>query len=54
MPGNPNSPNPAQREPYMVVKQNGQYLDSNLNEVKGDSVDAHIPVDTPMDSPFIP
>ena len=54
MPGNPNSPNPAQREPYMVVKQNGQYLDSNLNEVEGDSVDAHIPVDTPMDSPFIP
>jgi RHS repeat-associated protein len=54
MPGDPNSPNPAQREPYMKVQVSGRFLDAGGNEVSGDTPEAHIPVDTPMESPFIP
>jgi hypothetical protein len=54
MPGDPNSPNPAQREPYMKVQVSGRFLDAGGNEVSGSDPDAHIPVNTPMESPFVP
>jgi hypothetical protein len=38
---------------YMKVQKDGHCLDVNGNEVPSDSPDAHIPVDTPMKSPFI-
>jgi RHS repeat-associated protein len=44
MPGNPNSPNPAQRQPYMKVQVNGQTVDANGNPVPSDSPEAHIPL----------
>jgi RHS repeat-associated protein len=44
MPGNPNSPNPAQRQPYVKWMRDGHYLDKNGNAVPGDSPEAHIPV----------
>ena len=43
MPGNPNSPNPAQQEPYVKWQKSGQPLDKSGKPVKGDSPEAHIP-----------
>jgi RHS repeat-associated protein len=54
MPGDPNSSNPAQREPYMKVQVSGQFVDANGNQVQGSDPEAHIPVGTEMQSPFIP
>ncbi|WP_244265132.1 hypothetical protein [Leptospira alexanderi] len=46
MPGNPNSPNPAQRNPYVVFKKDGQAYDMNGNPLKNaDDPAAHIPLD---------
>ena len=49
MPGNPDSPNPGQREPYVRDVRNGnRWLDVNGNRVEGktgrNSPDTHIPV----------
>jgi RHS repeat-associated protein len=49
MPGDPNSSNPAQREPYVRDVRNGnQWLDTSGNRVEGkdgrNSPDTHIPV----------
>jgi RHS repeat-associated protein len=44
MPGNPNSPNPAQQQPYMKRQKNGRFFDREGREVPGDSPDAHIPI----------
>jgi flagellar basal body rod protein FlgF len=38
---------------YMKIQKNGQFLDVDGNPVPGDSGPAHIPVDTPMESPFM-
>ena len=54
MPGDPNSPNPAMREPYMKVQVSGRYIDAGGNQVSGDSPEAHIPPEAPMEPPFIP
>jgi hypothetical protein len=35
MPGNPDSPNPAQREPYAKVTKGGKVVDANGNPVSG-------------------
>ncbi len=48
MPGNPDSPNPSQREPYVRDVRNGnQWLDVNGNRIEGkngrNSPDTHIP-----------
>jgi hypothetical protein len=45
MPGNPTSPNPAQRGPYVKHMRDGQALDSTGNPVAPDSPEAHIPLD---------
>jgi RHS repeat-associated protein len=44
MPGNPSSPNPAQRQPYVKWMRDGHYLDKTGNPVPGDSPEAHIPI----------
>lgn len=44
MPGNPNSPNPAQRDPYVKRMKDGKALDVNGNVVDKDSPEAHIPL----------
>ena len=49
MPGNPDSPNPGQREPYVRDVRNGnQWLDVNGNRIEGktgrNSPDTHVPV----------
>jgi hypothetical protein len=49
MPGDPNSPNPSQREPYVRDVRNGnQWLDIDGNRIEGangrNSPDTHIPV----------
>ena len=43
MPGNPNSPNPAQQGPYIKRQKDGKYYDKNSKEVPGDSPESHIP-----------
>ena len=44
MPGNPNSPNPAQRQPYVIRSQNGRIVDVNGNPVASNDPAAHIPL----------
>jgi RHS repeat-associated protein len=43
MPGNPDSPFPAQQTPYVKDLRNGQAVDVNGNPVNGKSPEAHIP-----------
>ena len=43
--GNPNSPNPAQRTPYVKEVRNGKTIDKHGNPTTSDSQDAHIPRD---------
>ncbi|WP_167882024.1 polymorphic toxin-type HINT domain-containing protein [Leptospira montravelensis] len=44
MPGNPNSPNPAQQSPYVKWVKDGKVRDVNGNPLKdGDQPEAHIP-----------
>ena len=42
MPGNPNSPNPAQQIPYIKRMKNGSGLDKFGNPVDPSSLEAHI------------
>jgi RHS repeat-associated protein len=42
MPGNPNSPNPAQQQPYTIQQRNGQAYDINGNRVSPSDPAAHI------------
>jgi hypothetical protein len=44
MPGNPDSPNPAQQEPYVKRQIDGIFYDKDGNVVPGDSAEAHIPL----------
>ena len=45
MPGNPNSPNPAQRSPYIKFMKNGNFYDVNGNPLlNGNIPEAHIPL----------
>ncbi|WP_343704733.1 RHS repeat-associated core domain-containing protein [Chitinophaga sp.] len=45
MPGNPNSPNPSQRNPYVKFMKEGRFYDVNGNPLKsGDLPAAHIPL----------
>ena len=45
MPGNSNSPNPAQQNPYVIYKKNGVAFDANGNPLpRATHPDAHIPV----------
>lgn len=44
MPGNPNSPNPAQQGPYVIRSQNGRIVDVNGNPVSSSDPAAHIPL----------
>ncbi|MTK64545.1 MAG: hypothetical protein F8N15_08500 [Methanobacterium sp.] len=43
MPGNPNSPNPAQQNLYVVDMRSGTARDLNGNSVSPKTPDAHIP-----------
>ena len=43
MPGNPNSSNPAQQNPYVVRMKNGMAIDQNGNQVPPKSPEAHVP-----------
>jgi RHS repeat-associated protein len=43
MPGNPDSPNPAQQNPYVKYQKDGKFFDSKGNQVDGKSPDSHIP-----------
>jgi RHS repeat-associated protein len=43
MPGNPNSSNPAQQQPYVKYQKDGKFYDGRGNEVKGKSPESHIP-----------
>lgn len=45
MPGNPNSPNPAQRSPYVKRMKDGTAYDVRGRPVDARSPEAHIPVD---------
>lgn len=45
MPGNPNSPNPAQQNPYVKRQIDGKFYDASGNVVPGDSPEAHIPLE---------
>lgn len=45
MPGNTNSPNPAQQGSYVKRIKDGSSLDKNGNPVEPDSPEAHIPLD---------
>jgi len=45
MPGNPNSPYPNSRTPYVRWQRNGQALDVNGNVVPRNSPEAHIPLE---------
>ena len=47
MPGNPKSPNPAQRRPYKKVQINGKCYDQDGKQVPCDSEEAHIPIGEP-------
>jgi hypothetical protein len=53
-PENPHNRVRVMDDGYMKVQKNGQCLDSNGNPVPSNSPDAHIPVNTPMESPFEP
>lgn len=44
MPGNPNSPNPGQRKPYVKHRTDKGYLDKNGKIVSKESFDSHIPI----------
>jgi len=45
MPGNPNSPNPAQQNPYVIYRNNGISYDMNgLPLPNGNLPEAHIPL----------
>ncbi len=44
MPGNPNSPNPAQQKPYFKYTKDGTAYDINGNPVNTNSPEAHIPI----------
>lgn len=44
MPGNPNSPWPAQQAPYAKRQKDGRFYDKDGNIVSGDSPEAHIPL----------
>lgn len=44
MPGNPNSPNPAQQTPYVKYQNNGTNYDQNGSAVANDSAASHIPI----------
>jgi hypothetical protein len=44
MPGNPSSPYPRLRGPYVRVTRNGQYLDNRGRVVPRNSPDGHIPL----------
>ncbi|QEI14101.1 hypothetical protein FY115_05945 [Cellvibrio japonicus] len=46
MPGNPNSPNIAQRKPYVKRQIDGKFYDRNGRVVAGDSIEAHIPLES--------
>jgi hypothetical protein len=41
--GNPNSPNPAQQQPYVKQMQNGKQVDVNGKQVPSNSAESHIP-----------
>ena len=45
MPGNPRSPNPAQRGPYVKENVSGQPINKYGQPVRGDSPESHIPAD---------
>jgi hypothetical protein len=45
MPGNPNSPNPAQQNPYVKENVSGQPIDAAGRPVSGKSPESHIPRD---------
>lgn len=45
MPGNPNSPNPAQQGSYVKRQIDGKFYDAQGRVVSGDSPEAHIPLD---------
>lgn len=45
MPGNPNSPNPAQRGPYVKHRTDKGYFDKHGQLVKKNSFESHIPLD---------
>ncbi|MFO0828665.1 MAG: RHS repeat-associated core domain-containing protein [Phycisphaerales bacterium] len=46
MPGNPNSINPGQRVPYFKIqKQGNKWFDKNLNPVKNQCEESHIPIE---------
>jgi hypothetical protein len=45
MPGNPNSPNPAQQGPYVIDQLNGGFLTADGTRVQGgDRPEVHIPL----------
>jgi RHS repeat-associated protein len=52
-PDNPHNRVRVMDDGYMKVQKNGQTLDMNGNPVPPNSPDAHISVDTPMNSPFL-
>jgi hypothetical protein len=41
--GNPDSPNPAQQEPYVKQMSNGKMVDVNGNQVDPKSAESHLP-----------
>mgnify|MGYP001802977051 CR=1 FL=1 len=45
MPGDPKSPYPNSRNPYVKRVRNGTYVDKNGNPVLHNSAEAHIPID---------
>ena len=45
MKGNPDSPNPAQQNPYVKETRNGKVIDKNGKPVPSDTPEAHIPTD---------
>ena len=52
MPGNPRSPYPTSRKPYVKIKRDGRWLDRNGSPLPSDkNPDAHIPLDEFV-SPF--
>ena len=51
MPGNPNSPNPAQQKPYNTRQVDGKSFDAKGNEVPRGSAESHI---KPEEFKFIP
>ena len=45
MPGNPNSPNPMQRKPYVVQRRGKDAVSKIGKRVDPDSPEAHIPLE---------